>query len=160
MVRINPTQRPWRSRQSLGGVFCLKTLREHGFRVVIYEAGTDLGGTWRWNRYPGARVDSEVPEYQFSWPEVYKDWTWTTNYPNYQELRAYFDHVDKILDIKKDCSFETVVTGAQFKTSEGKWHVQTEDGRVAKAKYFIVAAGFVGIAKRLYSLLSLTVVGL
>ncbi|KAH8760728.1 HK97 family phage prohead protease [Hyaloscypha sp. PMI_1271] len=125
-----------------GGVFCLKTLREHGLRVVLYEAGTDLGGTWRWNRYPGARVDSEVPEYQFSWPEVYKDWTWTTNYPNYQELRAYFDHVDKVLDIKKDCSFETVVTGAQFKPSEGKWHVETEDGRVAKAKYFIVAAGF------------------
>lgn len=123
---------------------------------MIYEAGTDLGGTWRWNRYPGARVDSEVPEYQFSWPEVYKDWTWSTNYPNYEELRAYFDHVDKVLDIKKDCSFETVVTGAQFKTSEGKWHVNTADGRLAKAKYFIVAAGFVCIPRTCFSCHTLT----
>lgn len=104
---------------------------------------TVYSSTWRWNRYPGARVDSEVPEYQFSWPEVYKDWTWTTNYPNYEELRAYFDHVDKVFDIKKDCSFETVVVGAQFDVDEGKWHVKTEDGRLSKSKHFIVAAGFV-----------------
>jgi cation diffusion facilitator CzcD-associated flavoprotein CzcO len=109
------------------------------------EAGMDLGGTWRWNRYPGARVDSEVPEYEFSWPEVYRTWNWSTNYPNYEELRSYFDHVDKILDIKKDCSFETIVTGAQFQTDEGKWHVKTADGRLAKSKYFVVAAGFVSL---------------
>jgi cation diffusion facilitator CzcD-associated flavoprotein CzcO len=127
----------------LGGVFCLKELRELGYRTVIYEAGMDLGGTWRWNRYPGARVDSEVPEYEYSWPEVFKDWTWTTNYPNYEELRAYFDHVDRVLNIKKDCSFETVVIGAKFDTREGKWSVKTEDGRVAKSKHLIVAAGFV-----------------
>ncbi|OCK81840.1 cyclohexanone monooxygenase [Lepidopterella palustris CBS 459.81] len=125
-----------------GGVFLLYSLRKRGFNCVIYEAGTDLGGTWRWNRYPGARVDSEVPEYEYSIPEVWKDWTWTTNYPNYEELRLYFDHVDKVLDIKKDCAFESVVVDAQFHESEGKWHVKTEDGRIAKAKYFIVAAGF------------------
>ncbi|GKT65697.1 steroid monooxygenase [Colletotrichum tofieldiae] len=125
-----------------GGVFMLKTLREMGLRAVIYEAGTSLGGTWRWNRYPGARVDSEVPEYEFSWPEVFKDWTWSTNYPNFQELRAYFDHVDRVLNISKDCSFETVVVGAQFQPTEGKWHVKTADGRLAKSKYFVVAAGF------------------
>ncbi|KAF1344881.1 HK97 family phage prohead protease [Delphinella strobiligena] len=125
-----------------GGVFCLKELRERGFRAVIYEAGEDLGGTWRWNRYPGARVDSEVPEYQYSWPETWKDWTWSTNYPNYQELRAYFDHVEKVLDIKKDCAFESVVVEAQFDEDEGKWHVKTADGRFAKSKYLVVAAGF------------------
>ncbi|UQC91215.1 HK97 family phage prohead protease [Colletotrichum lupini] len=125
-----------------GGVFMLKTLREMGLRAVIYEAGTSFGGTWRWNRYPGARVDSEVPEYEFSWPEVFRDWTWSTNYPNYQELRQYFDHVDKVLDLSKDCSFDTVVTGAQFHPDEGKWHVKTADGRLAKSKYFVVAAGF------------------
>lgn len=121
----------------------LKSLRAQGFHCVLYEAGTSLGGTWRWNRYPGARVDSEVPEYEFSWPEVWKDWTWSTNYPDYRELRAYFDHVDQVLDIKKDCAFETVVVGAQFDTEEGKWSVQTADGRTAKSRYFVVAAGFV-----------------
>jgi cation diffusion facilitator CzcD-associated flavoprotein CzcO len=97
-----------------------------------------------------------VPEYQFSWSEVYKDWIWTTNYPNYEELRAYFDHVDKVLNIKKDCSFETVVVGAQFDIAEGKWHVKTEDGRVAKSKHFIVAAGFVCDAKYFHHLPLLT----
>lgn len=67
-------------------MFCAKTLRDLGYKVVIYEAGKSFGGTWRWNRYPGARVDSEVPEYELSFPEVYKDWTWSTNYPNYEEV--------------------------------------------------------------------------
>lgn len=70
-------------------------------------------------------------------------WTWSTNYPDYRELRAYFDHLDRVLDIKKDCAFETVVVGAQFNTEEGKWHIDTADGRKAKSKYFVVAAGFV-----------------
>ncbi|RFU25210.1 hypothetical protein B7463_g11132, partial [Scytalidium lignicola] len=126
-----------------GGVYMLYELRNKlGLNAVIYEAGNDLGGTWRWNNYPGARVDSEVPEYEYSIPEVYKDWTWTTNYPNYQELRAYFDHVDNVLDIKKDCAFESVVVDAQFNENEGKWTVKTADGRTAKSKYLVVAAGF------------------
>lgn len=124
------------------GVYLLHELRKRGFDAAIYEAGMDLGGTWRWNRYPGARVDSEVPEYELSIPEVYKDWTWSTNYPNYEELRLYFDHVDKVLDIKKDCAFESVVVDAQFSTKEGKWYVKTEDGRLSISKYLIVAAGF------------------
>lgn len=129
-----------------GGVFVLKELREQrGLRCVLYEAGPSLGGTWRWNRYPGARVDSEVPEYEFSWPEVWRDWNWSTNYPDYRELRAYFDHVDRVLDIKRDCAFETVVVGAEFDTREGKWNVVTSDGRRAKSKYFVVAAGFVSL---------------
>jgi len=125
-----------------GGVYVLYELRRRGFKTVIYEAGNDLGGTWRWNCYPGAGVDSEVPEYQYSIPETYKDWNWSTNYPTYKELRAYFDHVDKVLDIKKDCAFESVVVDARFDTEEGRWYVKTEDGRTARAKYFIVAAGF------------------
>jgi cation diffusion facilitator CzcD-associated flavoprotein CzcO len=125
-----------------GGVYLLYELRKLGFNSVIFEAGNDLGGTWRWNNYPGARVDSEVPEYEYSIPEVFKDWTWTTNYPNYEELRAYFDHVDKVLDIKKDCAFDSVVVDAQFNEAAGKWTVKTADGRTAKSKYLIVAAGF------------------
>lgn len=83
-----------------------------------------------------------MPIYELSIPEVWKDWTWSTNYPNYQELQQYFDHADKILNLSKDCSFETVVIGAEFKEDEGKWHVKTADGRLTKARFFIVAAGF------------------
>ncbi|KAL2441727.1 FAD-binding monooxygenase acrE [Exophiala dermatitidis] len=125
-----------------GGVFCFYELRKAGYNTVIYEAGNDLGGTWRWNCYPGAMVDSEIPEYQLSIPETYKDWTWPSNYPTYQDLRAYFDHCDKVLDIKSHTAFDSVVVEAQFNTDEGRWHVQTADGRMAKAKFFVVAAGF------------------
>lgn len=125
-----------------GGVFCFYLLRKAGFKTVIYEAGNDLGGTWRWNCYPGAMVDSEIPEYQLSIPETYQDWTWPSNYPTYKDLRAYFDHVDKVLDIKSHTAFESVVVDAQFDTKEGRWHVKTADGRMAKAKYLVVAAGF------------------
>jgi len=121
----------------------LKTLRDRGLKTVIFEAGNDIGGTWRWNCYPGAAVDSEVPEYEFSWPEVWKTWSWSTNYPTYQDLRAYFDHVDKVVGIKKDCAFNTVVVGAQFDVASGKWTINTQDGRKATAKYLILGTGFV-----------------
>ncbi|KAK6364486.1 hypothetical protein LTS17_012109 [Exophiala oligosperma] len=117
-----------------GGVFCFYELRKAGFNTVIYEAGNDLGGTWRWNCY--------IPEYQLSIPETYKDWTWPSNYPTYEDLRAYFDHCDKVLDIKSHTAFDSVVVDAQFQTGEGRWHVKTADGRTAKAKYMVVAAGF------------------
>ncbi|KAM0664050.1 hypothetical protein ACQRIT_001862 [Beauveria bassiana] len=124
------------------GVFMLKTLRDAGLKTVIFEAGNDIGGTWRWNCYPGAGVDSEAPVYEFSWPEVYNSWNWTSNYPEYRELRRYFDHVDEVVGIKKDCSFNTVVIGAQFDIEKGKWSIETADGRTTIAKYLLVATGF------------------
>ncbi|KAH6896637.1 hypothetical protein B0T10DRAFT_474832 [Thelonectria olida] len=124
------------------GIFMLKTLRDRGLKTVIFEAGNDTGGTWRWNCYPGAGVDSEVPEYEFSWPEVWKSWNWPSNYPTYKDLREYFDHVDKVVGIKKDCAFNTVVVGAHFDTAAGKWNIRTEDGRVTKAKYLVLGTGF------------------
>ncbi|KAK4544133.1 hypothetical protein LTR36_004631 [Oleoguttula mirabilis] len=125
-----------------GGVFSFWSLREQGLKTVMYEAGTDLGGTWRWNCYPGAMVDSEVPEYQLSIPGTWNTYNWPSNYPNYKDLRAYFDHLDKVLDIKKDTAFESVVSDAQFNTDEGRWHVKTSDGRTCKAKYLVLATGF------------------
>ncbi|KAL4790950.1 hypothetical protein BDV19DRAFT_316612 [Aspergillus venezuelensis] len=124
------------------GIFMLKTLRDRGLKTYIFEAGNDTGGTWRWNCYPGAGVDSEVPEYEFSWPEVYNTWNWPNNYPNYENLRDYFDHVDKVIGVKKDCAFNTVVIGGQFDTAEGKWNIQTADGRTTKAKYLVLGTGF------------------
>ncbi|KAF4469809.1 steroid monooxygenase [Fusarium albosuccineum] len=124
------------------GIFMLKTLRDKGYKAVIYEAGNDTGGTWRWNCYPGAGVDSEVPEYEFSWPEVWKTWNWPNNYPNYQNLRDYFDHVDKVIDVKKDTAFNTVVVSGQFDTKSGRWVINTADGRVARPKYLVLGTGF------------------
>ncbi|KAE8351825.1 hypothetical protein BDV28DRAFT_12426 [Aspergillus coremiiformis] len=125
-----------------GGIYCLYEMRKLGLRAVIYEAGNDIGGTWRWNCYPGAAVDSEIPEYQLSIPETWENWTWSSNYPSYEELRKYFDHVNQALNIKKDCVFHSVVVSGQFNPEESRWEIHTADGRTAYAKYFIVAAGF------------------
>ncbi|SMQ51617.1 unnamed protein product [Zymoseptoria tritici ST99CH_3D7] len=125
-----------------GGAYSLHECRKQGFKTVLYDAGQGFGGTWRWNVYPGARVDSPVPIYELAIPEVYKDFYWTTNYPGWDELQRYFDHADKVLGLSKDCAFETVVIGAEFDKDEGKWTVKTQDGRTAKARFLIVAAGF------------------
>ncbi|KAF1935991.1 cyclohexanone monooxygenase [Clathrospora elynae] len=125
-----------------GGVFCFWSLRKAGFKTVMYEAGNDLGGTWRWNCYPGAMVDSEVPEYQLSIKETWEHYAWPSNYPDYKELRKYFDYCDSVLDIKSQCAFRSVVTGAKFNTEEGRWYVKTADGRTCRAKNLIIAAGF------------------
>ncbi|KAJ4313669.1 hypothetical protein N0V94_006839 [Neodidymelliopsis sp. IMI 364377] len=125
-----------------GGVYLMHKLRQLGYKCKIYEAGTELGGIWHWNCYPGARVDSQVPIYEYSMPEVWKDWYWSCRYPGTDELRKYFEHVEKKLDIKKDCAFNTRVIGADFDKPSGKWHIKTEDGRTAKAKYMLLALGF------------------
>merc|ERR1711977_409541 len=124
------------------GVFMFWSLKKEGFKPIIYEAGTDLGGTWRWNCYPGAMVDSEVPEYQLSIPEVLKEHNWPNNYHNYHDLRDYFDTCDRVIDIKSQTAFESVVVDASFNTNEGRWYVKTADGRTAKAKYLVICAGF------------------
>lgn len=78
-----------------GGVYQLKTLRDLGYKVKLVEAGSDFGGVWYWNRYPGARVDSPIPHYEFDDPALWSDWTWTQRFSGSQEIRAYFAHVDK-----------------------------------------------------------------
>ena len=125
-----------------GGVYLLHHLRKAGYSCKIYEAGADIGGIWHWNCYPGARVDSQVPVYEYSIPEVWKNWTWSEAYPAWPELRAYFDHVDKVLDIKKDVELQTHVTAANYETSSGKWKVETEDRKIATCRFLIIAAGF------------------
>ncbi|KKK12528.1 hypothetical protein AOCH_000062 [Aspergillus ochraceoroseus] len=124
------------------GIYCLHEVRKLGLRSAIFEAGSDVGGTWRWNCYPGAGVDSEAPEYQFSIPETWAHWNWSTNYPTYKEIRAYLDHVSHVLDIRKDCFFGAVVTKAEFDMQSGRWSVETQDGPRATAKYLIVGSGF------------------
>lgn len=83
-----------------------------------------------------------MPIYEFSIPEVYESWNWSTNYPDYSEIQRYFDHVDAKLNLSKDAAFGTVVTGAEFDLKDAKWNITTSDGRHARATYLIVAAGF------------------
>lgn len=87
-------------------------------------------------------INSAAIVYELSIPELWKDWTWSTNYPDYHELQQYFDYADKKLDLSKDCAYETVVNGARFDEGEGRWTINTADGRKAKARFLIIATGF------------------
>ncbi|KAL2867256.1 flavin-containing monooxygenase [Aspergillus lucknowensis] len=125
------------------GIYLLHSLRKLGYTCRVYESGTDLGGVWHWNTYPGARVDSEASIYQFSIPEVWKSWSFSEKFPAAAEIREYFAHLDKVLDIKKDVEFSTTVTGAQFdREGTKRWSVELADGRVTSCRFFLLCAGF------------------
>ncbi|GKT44500.1 baeyer-Villiger monooxygenase [Colletotrichum spaethianum] len=123
------------------GCYALHHLRKQGFSAHIVEAGSALGGVWHWNSYPGARVDSEAPYYQLSVREAWKDWTWTERFPGHEELKSYFRHIDKALDISKDVSYNTVVVGADFDTETARWIVKTNTGRTITSRFLIPATG-------------------
>jgi cation diffusion facilitator CzcD-associated flavoprotein CzcO len=97
---------------------------------------------WYWNCYPGARVDSDVPLYEYSIEDLYKDWTWSERFPSWPELRKYFAYVDKKLDLSKDVMLNTVVKGADFDKPSCRWNVRLASGEVLNCKYFILCTGF------------------
>jgi cation diffusion facilitator CzcD-associated flavoprotein CzcO len=125
------------------GCYLLKKLRDElNLNVKIFEAGSSLGGTWYWNRYPGARVDCPVPGYELSAEGAWKNWTWKEKYPSWEELREYFAHIDHEFSISKDCFFHHEVVSAQFLSKDRKWAVTTQNGRMIFAQYLIPAIGF------------------
>ena len=123
------------------GLYQLDHLRRLGYHVKVFEAGPDIGGIWYWNCYPGARVNSYGPLYQFSSEELWRDWNYSELYPSWEELRAYFRHVDKKLGLSRDIRFNTRVTGAEFDTDRDQWVVQASDGSVTRAKFFVLCTG-------------------
>ncbi|MFK7899097.1 MAG: flavin-containing monooxygenase [Myxococcota bacterium] len=125
------------------GLYQLHRLRQDGFRVRLLEASQGLGGVWQNNRYPGARVDSHVPNYEYSLPEVWRDWTWTERFPGRDELVAYFKHVDAVLDLRRDVELGARVEAAHFDAGRRRWSVSVEgrDGEY-EAQYLILCTGF------------------
>lgn len=124
------------------GLYQLHRLRKLGFSVRVLEAGAGLGGIWYWNCYPGARVDSHVPVYEYSLPEIWQDWTWSERFPGRDELRRYFRHVDEKLDLSRDIRFDTRATGAQFDSEANKWMVRTDKGPSVRAQFLVLCTGF------------------
>ncbi|KAH6972850.1 cyclopentanone monooxygenase [Ilyonectria sp. MPI-CAGE-AT-0026] len=124
-----------------GGCYALYKLRKLGLNVHVFDAASYLGGVWHWNTYPGARVDSEMPYYQFSMPEVWRKWNWSERFPSGEELKAYFKHVDETLDLSKDITYSANVIDGRYDESSGKWTVTTENGQKAVCKYLVCATG-------------------
>ena len=130
------------------GMYMLHSLREKlGLAVRVYEAGTGVGGTWYWNRYPGARCDSESYIYCYSFDKVLQqEWEWSERYPEQPEILRYLNHVADRLDLRRDIQFNTRVTEATFDEKANHWTIRTETGEVVTAKYFIGAVGCLSAA--------------
>ncbi|KAG7093346.1 hypothetical protein E1B28_007027 [Marasmius oreades] len=124
-----------------GGLYQLPIFRKLGYKVKIFEAAPDIGGTWYWNRYPGVRVDSPAPSYSFSAEETWKDWNWTEKYPSGEEIRAYFRHVEEKLGLKKDITFNMRVVSAEWDRGEDRWIVNTDTGAAVHPRFLVFATG-------------------
>ncbi|HEX4716870.1 MAG TPA: NAD(P)/FAD-dependent oxidoreductase, partial [Ktedonobacteraceae bacterium] len=124
------------------GLYMLYRLRELGFSTQVYEAGEGVGGTWYWNRYPGARCDSPSVHYSYSFsPELEQEWEWTEKYPRQPEILRYLHHVADRFDLRRDIQFNTRVTSAIYDGATNRWSLQTDQGDQVSARYCITAIG-------------------
>jgi cation diffusion facilitator CzcD-associated flavoprotein CzcO len=127
-----------------GGLNMLNDLRRLDLSVRVFEAGGGVGGTWYWNRYPGARCDSESVYYMFSdkfSPQILEEWTWSERFAGHAEIREYMDFVTDKMDLRRDIQFNTRVSAAVYDEENNRWEVTTDDGAVTTARYFITAVG-------------------
>lgn len=124
------------------GLYQLDRLRSLGFSVQVFESGADIGGIWYWNCYPGARVDTWAPIYQYSREDLWRDWEFSELYPGWDEVRRYFHYVDQKLDLSKDIRFNTRVSAARFDEERLQWVVRAEDGTAVRARYLVMCTGF------------------
>ena len=124
------------------GIYLLQKLRDAGFNVLLIDAAAQPGGIWYWNRYPGARVDSQVPLYEFSLPELWQTWSWSERFPGWEELRAYFRHVCDTLDLWPHMRLGTRVKSARFAQEASLWRLQLDSGDTVSARFLLPALGF------------------
>jgi len=128
------------------GMYLLHRLREMGLSVRLYEGGDSVGGTWYWNRYPGARCDAESLAYSYSFsPELEQEWSWSERYATQPEILRYAEFVAKKFDLKRDIRFERRVNRATFDDATRLWTVETEQGDRAVAQYCIMATGCLSV---------------
>ena len=128
------------------GIYQLYRAREAGFSVQLVEAGDGVGGTWYWNRYPGARFDSESYTYAYLFsPELFDDWEWQEHFAEQPETERYLNHVVDRFDLRRHMRFGARVTAATFDEASGTWAVTTGDGRQVRARYLVAATGVLSV---------------
>jgi cation diffusion facilitator CzcD-associated flavoprotein CzcO len=124
------------------GLYQLYCLLQQGFKARIYDAAEGVGGTWYWNRYPGARLDSESWSYAYSFSrELLQEWNWTENFVSQAELERYLNYVADKFQLRPHIQLGTRVRSAIFDEQANRWEVETEDGRRASARYVVAAVG-------------------
>jgi acetone monooxygenase len=126
----------------LGGICALERLVRVGLRVRVYEGASDVGGVWHWNRYPGARVDSETYTYGYSFSSaLVRDWKWSELFAPQPEIESYLRHVVDRFDLRRHIRFSTRVTAAHYDEARASWKIETDHGDPVHARYLIAAAG-------------------
>ena len=129
------------------GLYMLHRLRQGGFSVRVVEAGGDVGGTWYWNRYPGARCDVESMEYSYGFDErLQQEWEWTERYAGQPEILRYANHVADRFDLRRDIVFDTRVEQAVFDAAANCWRIRTGAGERLSARFCIMATGCLSAA--------------
>jgi len=130
------------------GLYQLHQLRDKlGLSALVLEAGDGVGGTWHWNRYPGARCDSESYYYSYSFSkDLQEEWQWSERYPEHYEIRRYLNHVADRFDLRRDIRLETRVQSARYDEAANLWTITTEAGQVYNAQFFITAVGCLSAA--------------
>jgi cyclohexanone monooxygenase len=126
----------------LAGLYAIHRLRGMALKVRAYEAGSGVGGTWFWNRYPGARCDVESLEYSYSFDEqLQQDWQWPERYGTQPEILRYINHVADRFDLRRDVQLDTRIVSARFDSDGNQWTLRTEHGEEVRARYVVMAAG-------------------
>lgn len=129
------------------GLYMLHQLKSKGFSTIVYETGDGVGGVWYWNRYPGARCDIESIYYNYTFSkELYEEWTWTSRFPEQEEILRYLNYVADRLKLRSNIQFNTRVKAAHFDEEQHKWLVHLNDGHQVLAKYFITGIGCLSAA--------------
>ncbi|GGO72902.1 flavin-containing monooxygenase [Nonomuraea cavernae] len=130
------------------GMYLLHRLRELNLSAIVFEAGGDVGGTWYWNRYPGARVDVESLAYSYSFSEeLEQEYEWQERYPTQPEILSYARHVADRFDLRRDIFFETRVTAASYDEQDKTWLVRTGHGDEVTARFLVMATGCLSSSK-------------
>ena len=126
----------------MSGMYQLYRLRELGMRVRVFEAGTGVGGTWYWNRYPGARFDSESYTYGYSFSkQLLQEWNWSEHFAGQPETQAYLNLVADKFDLRRDIQFKSRVAAASWEEETRNWHVTLQDGSRFRTRFLITAIG-------------------
>lgn len=131
------------------GMYQLHKLRQQGMTAHVYETGDDVGGTWYWNKYPGARVDIESHHYSLGFDEdLQQEWDWKERFAPQPELLDYARHISERFDLRKDISFSTRVASADWNDQTHAWTVTTDKGETVTARHLILATGCLSVPQR------------
>jgi len=131
------------------GMYAVYRFRRQGLTVKVLEAGSDVGGTWYWNRYPGARCDVPSLEYSYSFsPELEQEWDWPEVFSAQTDILRYANHVADRFDLRRDMQFNTRVVGVEYRQDENLWRLTTEQGEQFEAAFVVMATGCLSVPNK------------